>query len=283
MKRVDLVVVDGQNDFVDPKGALYVQHADSEAEHLAALIDRLGDKIACIHSTLDAHHLIDVAHPHMWIDEDGDHPSPFTTISEADVTSGCWRCAIPGYFDPAKKITYQDKITAYARQLTKYGRYSLCIWPPHCLIGSPGQNVYPPLFEAYSRWIDKRPGWINFITKGEYPFTEHFSAIQADVPEPTVPSTQVNAALLFDLNNADALLWAGWAGSHSLANTCRDAMNYFGSRRNPFVEKSVLLTDVCGAAVDLPGSTLFADMRERFVKEMKDRGMKLATSKDVLS
>jgi nicotinamidase/pyrazinamidase len=147
MKMIHLVVVDGQNDFVDPHGAVYVRNADSEAENLAAMIDRLSDKISCIHATLDSHHLLDIGHPQMWVDENGDHPSPFTTISESDIASGRWRCAVSGYFDRVKKITYQDKITAYAKQLNKNGRYPLYIWPPHCLIGSTGQSVYPCLFE----------------------------------------------------------------------------------------------------------------------------------------
>jgi nicotinamidase/pyrazinamidase len=283
MKLIHLVVIDGQNDFVDPKGTLSVRTADAEAENLAAMVDRLGEKIFAIHATLDAHHPLDIGHPQFWVDEKGNHPTPFTTISADDVTSGRWRCALSGYFDRSKKFTYQDKVTAYAKQLTKNGRYPLCIWPPHCLIGSTGQNVYPPLLDAYSRWIEKRPGWVNFITKGEYPFSEHYSAIQADVPEPTFPSTQINIDLLELLARADIVLWAGWAGSHSLANTCRDAMNFFGVGRNMLTEKSILLTDVCAPAGDTAESTVFHDLREQFVKEMKNRGMKLATSKDVLS
>jgi hypothetical protein len=103
------------------------------------------------------------------------------------------------------------------------------------------------------------------------------------VPEPTYPSTQINIDLLELVAHADIVLWAGWAGSHSLANTCRDAMNFFGVGRNMLTEKSILLTDVCAPAGDPPGSTLFHDMREQFVKEMKARGMKLAASGDVLS
>lgn len=281
LRRIDLVVVDGQNDFLDPKGALYVRNADVEAETLAAMIDRHRDRITFIHATMDAHHLIDVAHPQMWINEHGDHPEPFTTITEVDVLTRRWSCALSGYFDATRKITYHDKVTSYVHRLAKNGRYQLCIWPPHCQIGSAGQNIYPPLLDAYMRWAEQRPGWINFITKGDYPFSEHYSAIQADVPEPNVPKSHINAALLSTLGNADMVLWAGWAGSHALAHTCRDAINFFGAEMNSLAKKSVLLTDACAAIGDAFGSTVFQDFREAFVNEMKGRGMRLATTEDV--
>lgn len=133
------------------------------------------------------------------------------------------------------------------------------------------------------RWIDQQPRWINFVTKGDYPFSEHYSAIQADVPEPHVPKSHINADLLSTLGNADIVLWAGWAGSHALANTCRDAINFFGAAKNSLCTKSVLLTDACSAVGDLSGSTTFHDVREAFIGEMKCRGMQLATTEDVFA
>lgn len=283
LRRIDLIIVDGQNDFLDPAGALYVRNAEVEAEKLAAMIDSHRDRITMIHATMDAHHVIDVAHPQMWIDEHGDHPEPFTTITDADVVSRRWSCALTGYFDATKKITYHETITSYVQCLGKNGRYQLCIWPPHCLIGSAGQNIYPPLLDAYMRWAEQRPGWINFITKGEYPFSEHYSAIQADVPEPNVPKSQINAELLTTLGNADIVLWAGWAGSHALANTCRDSINFFGAGENSLSKKSVLLTDACAAVGDAGGSNVFQDVREAFIKEMMSRGVRLATTEDVFA
>lgn len=296
MKRVDLIIIDGQNDFLCPPpgpgetfvpgkhGALSVAGADQEAERLAAMINRLGRKISKIHATLDSHHPIHIAHPIFWKDEHGNHPDPFTIISADDVRQGRWTCTLLGYYNSDKKITFQDKALSYVEILEKNGRYPLCIWPPHCLIGTPGHNVYGPLFEAYNAWIeDQNAGFVNYVIKGDWPFTEHYSAIQADVPDPAVPKTQINADLLKDMAEADIVVWAGWAGSHCLANTGRDAVNYFGQGENPFIKKSVLLTDVCAPVGDLPGSTMFHDMRENFIKEMDQRGMQLATTDTFLT
>ncbi len=281
--RVDLIVIDGQNDFLDPNGALYVKGADQEALKLKQMVQRLGRKITKFHVTLDSHHPVDIAHPIMWKDQNGRHPDPFTIITADDVRNGKWTCTLLGYFNAEKKITFQDKTLAYVELLEKNQRYPLCIWPPHCLIGTWGCNVYPPLFEAYQEWINQTTSWINYVTKGDYPFTEHYSAIQADVPEPNMPKTRLNTDLLNDINNADKVVWTGWAGSHCLANTGRDAIKYFSQTSDEFVKKSVLLTDVCAPVGDLPGSTMFADMRQQFIDDMQKAGMELSTSETFLS
>lgn len=281
--RVDLIVIDGQNDFLDPKGALYVKGADAEATKLANMIRRLGRKISKIHATLDSHHPMDIAHPIMWKDQNGKSPDPFTIISANDVRNGRWTCSLLGYFNAAKKITFQDKVLTYVEQLEKNNRYPLCIWPPHCLIGEWGNNVYPELSAAYREWVDQTRGWIDYVTKGDYPFTEHYSAIMADVPEPNVPKTNLNTDLLTDINQADKVIWTGWAGSHCLANTGRDTIEYFSQISNDFIKKSILLTDVCAPVGDLPGSTMFADMRQTFIDEMQKAGMELSTSEQLFT
>lgn len=283
MKRIDLVIIDGQNDFLDPNGALYVTGADLEAKKLAGMIRRTIRKITKLHATLDSHHNMDIAHPQMWKDENGNHPNPFTIISADDVRNGKWTCTLLGYYNPEKKITFREKTLAYVEQLEKNNRYPLCIWPPHCLIGTKGANVYPELYSAYEEWIKENRSWVNFVTKGDFPFTEHYSAIQADVPEPGLIKTQLNTELLKDIGNADMIVWAGWAGSHCLANTGRDAMEYFNKISDEFIKKSVLLTDACAPVGDLPGSTMFADMRTKFIDDMKSQGMQMSTTDTFLT
>lgn len=297
MKNVHLVVIDAQNDFLAPptspgyKGTLYVKGAEEEALNLANMVDRLSTKITHIHSTLDSHDPVHIANPLMWKDDYGNHPNPFTLITEADVLSGRWKCALMGQYPfevNGRRISYQEKCVSYVQQLAKNSRYPLFIWPEHCLIGSEGHNVYPPVAAAYRRWIESqlkggRNYWIDWVVKGSWPFSEHYSAIQADVPEPNLPNTQINIDLLDTVNRADLVVLSGWAGSHCLANTGRDAVNNFGPNNNPFIDKCVLLTDTCPPVGDQPGSTMFADMRQQFIDEMKSRGMRLATTKDLLA
>ena len=287
-ERIDLIVIDGQNDFLDPNGALYVQGAELEAVKLAAMIDRLGSKIYKIHATLDSHFPVDIAHPIMWVDENGNHPTPMITqITADDVRSGKWKCSLVGnIYDPIEKknISFREKCLKYVEALETNGRYPLTIWNPHCLIGSWGHNVFPALFEAYSRWNEKsKSPWVNYVVKGDNVWTEHYSAIKADVPDPTDPKTQLNTPLLETINNADMVVWSGWAGSHCLANTANDVSD-FGAA-DEIYKKSILLEDLSAPVVtpDPQLNQTFADYRTDFIENMRSKGVKITTSEEFLT
>jgi nicotinamidase-related amidase len=162
----------------------------------------------------------------------------------------------------------------YVRRLEQNGRYELTVWPPHCLIGSPGHAVFPELFAALTEW-ETRFAFVDYVTKGSNILTEHYSAVQADVPDPSDASTQINTRLVQTLEQADLVAIAGEARTHCLANTVRDIANAFGD--DSFVSKLVLLTD---ASSDIPG---FEPHAQAFLNEMAGRGMQLSTTTEFLA
>ena len=255
-----LLIIDPQIDFCDPAGALSVAGADADMARLAQMVTRLGSRLSEIHVTLDSHHPVHIAHPLFWIDSTGSHPDPFTILSAKDVQEGRWTAA-----DPAAR----DRAAAYVSVLEANGRYPLCIWPPHCLLGSRGHAVQPVLFEALVNW-EKQYRVIDYVEKGSNVYTEHYSAIKADVPDPGDPSTQINTRLVSALASADVVAVAGEAGSHCVANTVRDLADSFGDDR--LVSKIVLLQD----AVSPVGG--FGGYQSRFVAEMTARGMTLSST-----
>jgi len=279
MQKVHLVIIDPQDDFCfpgtqgqgdpqdpkyvpgEPAGALFVPGADADMSRLAAFVDRTQEKLQAIHCTLDSHHLVDIAHPIFWVDANGKHPDPFTIITADQVDAGEWRTS---------KVGRNKIASAYVRGLEKNGRYPLCIWPPHCLIGSKGAAVVPALQEAINRWAERHNRTINYVTKGSNPWTEHYSAVMADVPDPEDPTTQLNAGFIRMLEEADVILLAGEAGSHCLANTVRDIANNFADES--YVKKFFLLED---ATSPVPG---FENFQVDFIKEMESRGMKKTTT-----
>lgn len=264
--HVELLIIDPQIDFCDPrKGALYVGGAEHDIERLARMVRRLAPKLDDIHVTLDSHHFVDIAHPIFWRDSQGQNPAPFTTITTGDVEAGRWTTAQPSMYPRALD---------YVKALEKNGRYALTIWPPHCLIGSEGHAVMPELFAALTEW-EKRFALVDYVTKGSNIYTEHYSAIQAEVPDPTDPSTQINTQLVQTLMQADLIAVAGEAGSHCLANTVRDIANNFGD--DTYVSKLVLLTD---ATCPVAG---FENFQSDFIREMTGRGMQLSTTTDFLA
>ena len=262
---IQLLVIDPQVDFCDPAGALSVAGADQDMARLAQMVVRLAPQLERIHVTLDSHHLVDIAHPIFWQDSLGEPPQPFTIISAEDVDAGRWTAA-----DPAAR----ERAGAYVHALAKHGRYPLCIWPPHCLIGSPGHAVQPVLRAALREW-EQRYAVADYVWKGSNIYTEHYSAIKADVPDPADPSTQVNTALIDALKQADMIAVAGEAGSHCVANTVRDLADNLGDER--LVSKIVLLQDAISPV------TGFQALQNNFVAEMTARGMQLSATTDFLA
>jgi nicotinamidase/pyrazinamidase len=264
--KIHLLVIDPQIDFCRMDGALFVNGATEDMLRLATMIDRIGPKLQMIHATLDSHHLVDIAHPIFWANSKGEHPQPFTIITADDVANGIWFATIP---------SFRKRAEEYVKALAANGRYPLCIWPPHCLIGSLGYAVLPELFEAFRKW-EAGFRMVDYVTKGSNYWTEHYSAVQADVPDPSDPGTQLNMGLIQTLQDADEILLGGEARSHCLANTVTDIANNFGEEN---IKKMVLLEDATSdVSPNPPGTTLFTDMGEGFVKEMTGRGMRISTT-----
>jgi len=146
------------------------------------------------------------------------------------------------------------------------------------LIGSWGYGVVPELFESFIKW-EEDFALIDYVTKGSNFWTEHYSAVQADVPDPEDPSTQLNTGLIETLQTSDIILLAGEARSHCLANTVRDIADNFGEEN---IKKMVLLQDATSDVPDPPGTTMFTDIGEQFVSDMMARGMQVSTTEEFL-
>ncbi len=264
--QLEFLVIDPQNSFCHPtQGELFVPGADKDAERLAALIEKLLYDIHDIHVTLDTHHEMDVAHPIFWLNEKGEHPQPFTQISKDDVKNGVWRPFNPKLPCPPYG-TLLDRMIDYVDKLDENGRYQLTIWPPHCRIGTPGHTVVEPLREAFRKWELSRYAMIDYVTKGSNIFTEHYSGIEADVPDPEDPTTHLNTRLIETLEKADVIVFSGEASSHCVAHTIRDIVKDFGEET---VQKCILLED---AMSPVPG---FEQIADDFFQEMKNKGMQI--------
>ena len=273
---ISLLTIDPQVDFCggepagSPKPALGVPGGWDDMARLATMLDRTCMQVDAIHVTLDSHPLIHIAHPGWWMDAQGRQPTPFTFISAADVASGTWTPRNP---------KLRDYSLRYVQTLEANANFQLCIWPPHCQIGMPGSNVQPILMASLNAWADRRNRWVNFVTKGSNPMTEHYSAIQAEVPDPRDPSTMLNTRLIEELRKSDIVLVAGEAASHCLRTTVLDIANNIGDEH---IKKLVLLEDCTSPIPASPGSPDFPAITQAFIRDMAARGMKVARSTDFL-
>jgi nicotinamidase/pyrazinamidase len=273
---LDFLIIDPQWDFMDtPFGAnqspaLAVPGATASMQRLAALVRRLTPKINDVHVTMDSHRTIDVGHAGYWVDSHGRHPNPFTQISAADIESGLWSPRAP---------SWRSRALAYARELEARGKYQIMVWPTHCLIGSAGHAVQDDLALALRYWEETRGAAVDFVTKGTNVHTEHYSAVMAEVPDPSDPSTGLNGDLIDTLGRADLIAVGGEALSHCLLNTVEDIANNIGEEH---IKKLVLLTDCTDSIPAMPGCDFPAIAAGR-VGALRTRGMKVATSFDFLA
>ncbi|OGZ06659.1 MAG: hypothetical protein A3C93_00200 [Candidatus Lloydbacteria bacterium RIFCSPHIGHO2_02_FULL_54_17] len=269
--KVHLLVIDPQVDFMDASGSsLPVAGATQDMKRLSALIGRVGHKFEDIHVTLDSHHTIDVGHPGMWRDRDGQMPNPFTLIFGKDIENGIWTPRDP---------SLRARMLTYANTLEKNGNYNLMVWPEHCKIGSPGHNVEANLLASLEAWERKEFATVNYVTKGTNPFTEHYGALMAEVPDPNDPSTMLNGDFLAMLQDADIVGVAGEALSHCVKSTVDQIARNIGDEH---IKKFHILTDCSNPVPQVGGGPDFPAIAKKWLGEMQSQGMTLVSSADFL-
>lgn len=251
-----LFIIDPQNDF-HPGGSLGVPGANEDSARIAEFIKTNVDKIDEIYVSLDSHHRIHIAHGVFWKNSQGSHPPPFTLIKSSDVEQGTW---IP------VDSTKLEHAKFYTKALEEKGRFVVCIWPEHCLIGTPGHAVVPILNDAMQEWVKHKMKSIEYIHKGTNCLTEMYSAIAAEVPMEDDPSTNVNPDLIHRLHAADQVFICGEAKSHCVNYTMRDIAAHWKKD----ISALVLLSD-CSSAV--PGFEQAAQVFEQEIQEIGCRVM----------
>lgn len=278
-QHIHFLVIDPQNDFCDlpsshrtvdaatgvvQSPALPVPGAHADMQRLADLIREGRKGISGISVTLDSHRRLDIAHPTFWYGAGGEAVEPFTQIGASDVRNGLFAPK-----DPAAL----PRVLSYLDALESAGRYRLMVWPVHCEIGSWGHNVHADIRAAYNSWEDATGHSVNMVIKGTNPWTEHYSAIMAEVPDPDDPGTGANHRLIDLLAQADRVFIGGEAGSHCVRATTEHIVDFF---KPAHVSKLVLLTDCMSPVVG------FDAAYQAFVRDMAERGVQLAQAAEVL-
>ena len=267
-----LLIIDPQNDFCDlpearrPAGSapsLPVQGADADMQRLAALIAATAPSIDAITVTLDSHHRLDIAHPTFWQRGNGADALPFTEITAKQVRDG--------EFKPRDAASL-PRALAYLDALETRGRYTLMVWPVHCEMGTWGHEMHADVAAACRAWETQRGRTAQSVRKGENPWTEHYSAVLAEVPDADDPRTQLNEALIADLDRADRILIAGEASSHCVRATTEHIVARLpGGRPQRIALVSDCMSPVGG----------FAAQHEAFFAQMRALGVELITSAEL--
>lgn len=260
-------IIDPQNDFCKPNGSLYVPGADDDSKRLASLVSRLGKKIDRMFVTMDTHHYFDIAHPSFWVNANLDHPQPFTQISAADVKAGVWRAA---------KASLQAWALEYVQGLAAKNKFTLCIWPPHCLIGSWGNNIHDDLYASLLDY-EKKGGFVVYQTKGSNYKTEHYSVFEAEYPDPVDATTAFNNGFADAINSCDRVLIAGQARTHCVINSLRSIID---KTNESFIKKMIFLED---ASSDVTADPSLVAAADAYFDSLVKKGMEVSTTDKFLA
>lgn len=277
-RSTQLLVIDPQNDFCDVPVAwhptcpltgeriaprLPVTGAHADMQRTAALIEHLGARLDAITLTLDSHQCYDIAHPDFWQHGDGRAVSPFTSITAQQVRAG--------EFAP-RLASAQPRVLAYLDALQAQGRYTLMVWPVHCELGTWGHGIHASVQAACHQWQAQQQRAVEHAIKGTNPWTEHYSALQAEVPDASDPDTQLNTRLLAQLDAAQVLYIAGEASSHCVRSTVEHLVAHLPRvQRSGRADHLVLLTNCMSPVAG------FEAQAHAFFEAMQARGVRLQT------
>ncbi len=282
-----LVIVDVQNTFCIPGFELYVggcsgTGAVDDNRRLCEFIYRNLGVITQICPTMDTHEAMQIFHAVYLVNDSGEHPPPFTIVSEEDVRKGLWK------FNPAVSHGLQIEegygqrhLLHYTQKLKESGKYDLTIWPYHAILGGIGHALVSAVEEAVFFHSVARCSQPDFHVKGQNPLTEHYSVLGPEVVDGPdgEPIAQKSDKFVKKLLESDAVVIAGQAKSHCVAWTIEDLLEDVLARDRRLVEKVNVLED-CTSPVVVPGVIDYTDQADAAFQRFAEAGMHVVRSTD---
>jgi nicotinamidase-related amidase len=283
--RICLLAVDVQNTFCIPGFELFVggrsgTGAVDDNRRLCEFVYGNLGVISQIVPSLDTHRPMQIFHAVWLVDEDGNHPEPYTLVSGEDVESGRWRvnpavCESLG-IDPEYAAR---QLAHYTRALAEGGKYQLTIWPYHALLGGTGHALVSAIEESFFFHGAARDTQPSFQVKGDETFTEHYSILGPEVthgPDGEELGRR-NVELIEELLGYDAVIVAGQAKSHCVAWTIDDLLEGDDSRVRRLAERVYLLED-CTSPVVVPDVVDYTDEANAAFERFAAAGMHVVRS-----
>ena len=286
--KIWLMLIDVQNTFCIPEFELYVggrsgRGAVEDNVRLTEFIYRNLGEITHITATMDTHLTMQVFHAMFFVDQNGNHPAPYTDIHVSDLQEGKWMFnpALAAEFDVAPEYGQQMMIH-YAEALKKSGKYALTIWPYHAMLGGIGHALVSSVAEALFFHSVARLAQTEIVTKGESPFTENYSVIGPEVLTGPMdePLGMHDQRFIQELQECDRLIIAGQAKSHCVAWTVSDLLDDI-LRTDPQLAKKVYLLEDCTSPVVVPGVVDHTEAADASYEWFASAGMHVVRSTDL--
>ncbi len=248
-ERVLFLGIDVQQDFMD-HGALGVAGAQKDVERMTRFIYDNIEKISNIAVSMDTHTPHQIFHPCWWIDENGEHPAPYTVITLKDLDEGKWRAVI----NPQAS-------REYVKHLEQDAKKALCIWTYHCMQGTTGaalENQFANMIYFHSV---ARKAVVQRLVKGQDPMSEMYGIIRPEYDT----KGYMNLEFLNKLERFDKVLIAGEAKSHCVLESIKQILEYYETR--PEVTEKVYVLEDCMSSIsgyEDMANQMFEDFRKRY-------------------
>lgn len=285
--RISLLLVDVQNTFCIPEFELYVggtsgTGAVDDNRRLCDFIYRNLDVVTEICPTMDTHQAVQIFHSIFLINDRGEHPPPYTSVTREDIEQGVWKFNSELSSDLQIDTAYgQEYLRHYTRKLKEGDKYDLTIWPYHAMLGGIGHALVSAVEEAIFFHSLARYSQPDFQVKGSNPLTENYSVLSPEVlagPKGDLIAEK-NVKFIQKLLNFDAVIIAGQAKSHCVAWTIEDLLNEIYVSDKKLAEKVYLLED-CSSPVVIPGVIDYTKQANEAFQKFYDAGMRLVRSTD---
>lgn len=257
--RVTVLSIDMQNTFCSPNGQLFVagrsgDGAVQDTGRALSFMYREMHRITKHVCTKDTHRTFAAFHPSFWVDENGNHPAPFTLISLDDVKTGKWKVSPQAAAALGISLVWLMRyMEHYCSVLEQRGRYALTIWPYHGMLGGVGHALVSGLEEACFFHSLVRGAQTDFQVKGTNPLTENYSVLGPEVL--TAPDgkaiAQRSTGFVQDLLDADVVVILGQAKSHCVAWSIDDLLTDI-QKQDPALARKIYLLSDCTSPVTVP-------------------------------
>lgn len=292
-RDVHLLLIDVQRDFCFPEGSLYVggrsgRGAIDDTERIAEFVYRNLGRITNITTTLDTHFAFQIFFPSFWVDRDDRPLEAFQEITVERIDSGEVRVnpAVAAWLCGGNYPWLARQARHYCKELEASGKYTLYLWPPHCLLGSAGHALAGLIHEArlFHSFARGAQSWVE--VKGGNALTENYSVLRPEVlsRHDGAPLAQRNTAFLETLLDADAVLIAGQAASHCVKSSIDDLLTEILAKDPDLARKVYVLRD-CMSSVTVPDGkggfvADFTPEAEAALQRFADAGMHVVRSTD---
>ena len=240
LEKVLFLGIDLQNDFMEG-GALGVGGSIQDMERTLNFMYKNADKLTNFAVTIDTHQPAQIFHPTYWIDENGNHPAPYTQITVKDYVDGKYR-----------PLFYPAESKEYLEDLEKNNRQPLTIWPYHCIRGTYGHALESQFSNMLYFLSTARKAPIIPIVKGTDPKSEMYGAMRSESSH-----GKFNTAFLDMLQKYNKIVVAGQAKSHCVLTTLEQIIQYFSN--DPSMLAKLYILEDCMS--DIPGSEAFSSQK----------------------